>query len=160
MYSVTCLWPLTSCVSALSSSGVCEAHPPSPQGAWVRVDLQPGAARRAGRSQRSAAGGARSEAAGHLGHLPELQPQGCQVRVTPGVNISLHLLTKGFSVQEQNKVHKRIKWIIIVCLRFAASSQERLKVHQSAVNYLGLACYTKGSLHSASRNIKISTDRE
>ena len=45
-------------------------------------------------------------------------------------------------------------------LRFAASSQERLKVHQSAVNYLGLACYTKGSLHSASKNIKISADRE
>ena len=115
MYSVTCLWPLTSRVTALSSSGVCEAHPPSPQGAWVRVDLQPGAARRAGRSQRSAAGGARSEAAGHLGHLPELQPQGCQVGVTPGVNILLYLLTKGFSVQEQNKVHKRIKWVIIVC---------------------------------------------
>lgn len=33
----------------------------------------------------------------------------------------------------------------IACFRFARSSEERLKVHQSAVNYLGLACYTKGS---------------
>lgn len=32
-----------------------------------------------------------------------------------------------------------------VCFRFPVSSEERLKVHQSAVNYLGLACYTKGS---------------
>lgn len=33
----------------------------------------------------------------------------------------------------------------IVCFRFAVSSEKRLKVHQSAVSYLGLACYTKGS---------------
>ncbi|XP_070711781.1 uncharacterized protein [Pempheris klunzingeri] len=32
--------------------------------------------------------------------------------------------------------------------RFPASSEERLRVHQSAVNYLGLACYTKGALSS------------
>nr|XP_046237819.1 uncharacterized protein LOC124055237 isoform X2 [Scatophagus argus] len=32
--------------------------------------------------------------------------------------------------------------------RFPVSSDERLKVHQSAVNYLGLACYTKGALSS------------
>nr|XP_020513393.1 uncharacterized protein LOC110002093 [Labrus bergylta]XP_020513394.1 uncharacterized protein LOC110002093 [Labrus bergylta] len=32
--------------------------------------------------------------------------------------------------------------------RFPVSSSERLKVHQSAVNYLGLACYTKGALSS------------
>ncbi|XP_035492813.1 uncharacterized protein LOC118312381 isoform X1 [Scophthalmus maximus] len=32
--------------------------------------------------------------------------------------------------------------------RFPVSSEERLKVHQSAVNYLGLACYTKGALSS------------
>lgn len=32
--------------------------------------------------------------------------------------------------------------------RFPLSSDERLKVHQSAVNYLGLACYTKGALSS------------
>lgn len=32
--------------------------------------------------------------------------------------------------------------------RFPESSEERLKVHQSAVNYLGLACYTKGALSS------------
>lgn len=34
------------------------------------------------------------------------------------------------------------------CCRFAKSSEERLRVHQSAVNYLGLACYTKGALSS------------
>ncbi|XP_072235305.1 uncharacterized protein [Leuresthes tenuis] len=32
--------------------------------------------------------------------------------------------------------------------RFPVSSEERLKVHQSAVNYLGLACYNKGALSS------------
>ncbi|XP_030605942.1 uncharacterized protein LOC115794520 isoform X2 [Archocentrus centrarchus] len=32
--------------------------------------------------------------------------------------------------------------------KFPVSSEERLKVHQSAVNYLGLACYTKGALSS------------
>ncbi|XP_041638183.1 uncharacterized protein LOC121506435 [Cheilinus undulatus] len=32
--------------------------------------------------------------------------------------------------------------------RFPLKSEERLKVHQSAVNYLGLACYTKGALSS------------
>ncbi|KAI3366177.1 hypothetical protein L3Q82_010004, partial [Scortum barcoo] len=32
--------------------------------------------------------------------------------------------------------------------RFPVSSEERLKVHQSAVNYLGLACYTEGALSS------------
>uniref|UniRef100_UPI0037E99035 uncharacterized protein n=1 Tax=Semicossyphus pulcher TaxID=241346 RepID=UPI0037E99035 len=32
--------------------------------------------------------------------------------------------------------------------RFPVSSEERLKVHQSAVNYLGVACYTKGALCS------------
>ncbi|XP_028255589.1 uncharacterized protein LOC114432033 [Parambassis ranga] len=32
--------------------------------------------------------------------------------------------------------------------RFAVSSEERLRVHQSAVNHLGLACYTRGALSS------------
>lgn len=32
--------------------------------------------------------------------------------------------------------------------KFPKSSEERLRVHQSAVNYLGLACYTKGALSS------------
>ncbi|XP_030636504.1 uncharacterized protein LOC115817353 [Chanos chanos] len=32
--------------------------------------------------------------------------------------------------------------------RFPSSSEERLKVHQSAVEVLGLACYTKGALSS------------
>lgn len=68
--------------SGFSSCRVCEAHPPPPKGARLRVNLQPGAARRAGRSQRPPAGRARSEEAGRLGHLPELQPQSRQVRLS------------------------------------------------------------------------------
>ncbi|KAG7215628.1 hypothetical protein INR49_021983 [Caranx melampygus] len=41
---------------SLSSRGVREAHPPSPQSARVRLYLQPGAARRAGRGQCPSAG--------------------------------------------------------------------------------------------------------
>ncbi|XP_051799210.1 uncharacterized protein LOC110970374 isoform X1 [Acanthochromis polyacanthus] len=32
--------------------------------------------------------------------------------------------------------------------RFPGSSEDRMKVHQDAVNHLGLACYTKGALSS------------
>lgn len=34
--------------------------------------------------------------------------------------------------------------VIRMFFRFSVSSEERLKVHQSAVNYLGMACYNKG----------------
>ena len=76
---------LNRCAASLGfcRRGVCEAHPSPPQGARVRGDLQPGAARRAGRSQRAPAGRARAEEAGRLGHLPELQPQGRQVQGSP-----------------------------------------------------------------------------
>lgn len=42
---------------------------------------------------------------------------------------------------EAASVYKRLS---VMFFRFSVSSEERLKVHQSAVNYLGMACYNKG----------------
>ncbi|XP_030265087.1 uncharacterized protein LOC115576659 isoform X1 [Sparus aurata] len=68
---------------------------------------------------------------------------------------ALHAVLGGASVQQQAEHALRRLGTWDTCqsysrkaARFAASSQERLKVHQSAVNYLGLACYTKGALSS------------
>lgn len=43
---------------------------------------------------------------------------------------------------------------VCLCFRFPVSSEERLKVHQCAVSYLGLACYTKGSSLAVSHIIR------
>lgn len=56
------------------------------------------------------------QGAGRLGRLPELQPQGSQVRAP----------------QRQPTPRLRVSGL-------------RLRVHQSAVSLLGQACYTKGS---------------
>lgn len=68
---------------------------------------------------------------------------------------ALHAVLGGASVQQQaeHALRRLDAWeacqsYIRKAARFPASSDERLKVHQSAVNYLGLACYTKGALSS------------
>ncbi|XP_059183551.1 uncharacterized protein LOC131962621 [Centropristis striata] len=68
---------------------------------------------------------------------------------------ALHAVLGGASVRQQAEHALRRLDAWDTCqsysrkaARFPASSLERLKVHQSAVNYLGLACYTKGALSS------------
>ncbi|XP_078101145.1 uncharacterized protein LOC144513829 isoform X4 [Sander vitreus] len=68
---------------------------------------------------------------------------------------ALHAVLGGASVRQQAEHALRALDAWDDCCRysrkaarFAASSAERLRVHQSAVNYLGLACYTKGALSS------------
>ncbi|XP_051282987.1 uncharacterized protein LOC127378346 isoform X2 [Dicentrarchus labrax] len=68
---------------------------------------------------------------------------------------ALHAVLGGASVRQQAEHALRRLDAWDTCqnysrraARCAASSEERLKVHQSAVNYLGLACYTKGALTS------------
>lgn len=68
---------------------------------------------------------------------------------------TLHAVVGGASVREQAERALRTLDAWDECQsyskkasRFPESSQERLKVHQSAVNYLGLACYNKGALSS------------
>lgn len=67
----------------------------------------------------------------------------------------LHAVVGGANLQQQAEHALRSLKVWDVCQgyskkaeRFSESSPERLKVHQSAVNYLGLACYTKGALSS------------
>ncbi|CAN9498316.1 unnamed protein product [Ophioblennius macclurei] len=67
----------------------------------------------------------------------------------------LHAVLGGACVREQSERALRKLEVWDVCqsysrkaAKFPESSQERLKVHQSAVNYLGLACYTEGALSS------------
>ncbi|KAM9334237.1 uncharacterized protein ABDE67_021968 [Symphorus nematophorus] len=68
---------------------------------------------------------------------------------------ALHAVLGGASVRQQAEHALRTLDAWDACqsysrkaARFPVSSEERLKVHQSAVNYLGLACYTKGALSS------------
>ncbi|TWW63870.1 hypothetical protein D4764_03G0008780 [Takifugu flavidus] len=68
---------------------------------------------------------------------------------------ALHAVLGGASVRQQAEHALRRLHVWDVCqsysrraARFAVSSEKRLKVHQSAVSYLGLACYTKGALSS------------
>ncbi|XP_032412195.1 uncharacterized protein LOC116715691 [Xiphophorus hellerii] len=68
---------------------------------------------------------------------------------------ALHAVLGGASVRQQAEFAlKRLEaWDACQtysrkAARFPASSEERLKVHQSAVSYLGLACYNRGALSS------------
>lgn len=68
---------------------------------------------------------------------------------------ALHAVLSGASVRQQAEHALRRLDAWDTCqsysrkaAKFPPSSEERLKVHQSAVNYLGLACYTKGALSS------------
>ncbi|XP_060922718.1 uncharacterized protein LOC132996457 isoform X2 [Limanda limanda] len=68
---------------------------------------------------------------------------------------ALHAVLGGAGVRQQAEHALRSLNVWDVCqsysrkaARFLVASEERLKVHQSAVNYLGLACYTKGALSS------------
>ncbi|KAK9524287.1 hypothetical protein VZT92_018137 [Zoarces viviparus] len=68
---------------------------------------------------------------------------------------ALHAVLGGASVRQQaERALKRLDaWEDCQsygrkAARFPRGSDEQLKVHQSAVNYLGLACYTKGALSS------------
>ncbi|XP_076579793.1 uncharacterized protein LOC143316013 [Chaetodon auriga] len=68
---------------------------------------------------------------------------------------ALHAVLGGAGVRQQAEHALRKLDVWDTCqsysrkaARFPESSEERLKVHQSAVNYLGLACYTKGALSS------------
>lgn len=68
---------------------------------------------------------------------------------------ALHAVLGGASVRQQaeHALRKLDAWDTCQsysrkAARFPVSSEERLRVHQSAVNYLGLACYTKGALSS------------
>ncbi|KAM4560436.1 uncharacterized protein PAE49_012639 isoform 1-T3 [Odontesthes bonariensis] len=68
---------------------------------------------------------------------------------------ALHAVLGGASVRHQAEFALRRLDAWDACqsysrkaARFPVSSEERLKVHQSAVNYLGLACYNKGALSS------------
>ncbi|XP_041834362.1 uncharacterized protein LOC121635293 [Melanotaenia boesemani] len=68
---------------------------------------------------------------------------------------ALHAVLGGASIRQQAEHALRSLDAWETCqsysrkaTRFPASSEERLKVHQSAVNYLGLACYNKGALSS------------
>ncbi|RVE75126.1 hypothetical protein OJAV_G00013810 [Oryzias javanicus] len=68
---------------------------------------------------------------------------------------ALHAVLGGASVRQQaeHALRKLDAWDACQsyshkAARFPASSADRLKVHQSAVNYLGLACYNDGALSS------------
>ncbi|XP_034534834.1 uncharacterized protein LOC117809381 [Notolabrus celidotus] len=68
---------------------------------------------------------------------------------------ALHAVLGGASVRQQAEHALRRLDAWDTCqsysrkaARYPVSSEERLKVHQSAVNYLGLACYNKGALSS------------
>ncbi|XP_053170784.1 uncharacterized protein LOC128354594 [Scomber japonicus] len=68
---------------------------------------------------------------------------------------ALHAVLGGASVRQQAEHALRTLGTWEACqsysrkaARFPAASDQRLRVHQSAVNYLGLACYTKGALSS------------
>lgn len=68
---------------------------------------------------------------------------------------ALHAVLGGASVRQQAEHALRRLDAWDTCqsysrkaARFPVSSEERLKVHQSAVNYLGMACYNKGALSS------------
>ncbi|XP_029985610.1 uncharacterized protein LOC115416045 isoform X2 [Sphaeramia orbicularis] len=68
---------------------------------------------------------------------------------------ALHAVVGGASVRQQSEHALRTLGVWDTCqgyahkaARFPVSSDERLRVHQSAVSYLGLACYTKGALCS------------
>ncbi|XP_067357224.1 uncharacterized protein [Channa argus] len=68
---------------------------------------------------------------------------------------ALHAVLGGASVRKQAEHALRRLGTWETCqsyshkaARFPVSSEERMEVHQSAVNHLGLACYTKGALSS------------
>ncbi|KAM9766598.1 uncharacterized protein ACNS7B_015500 isoform 1-T2 [Menidia menidia] len=68
---------------------------------------------------------------------------------------ALHAVLGGAGVQKQAEQALRRLDAWEACqsyrrqaARFPLASEERLKVHQSAVNYLGLACYNRGALSS------------
>ncbi|XP_069019914.1 uncharacterized protein [Embiotoca jacksoni] len=68
---------------------------------------------------------------------------------------ALHAVVGGASVRQQAELALRRLDVWDTCRRFSRkaarcppSSEERLKVHQSAVHHLGLACYTEGALSS------------
>ncbi|XP_029377728.1 uncharacterized protein LOC115055830 isoform X2 [Echeneis naucrates] len=68
---------------------------------------------------------------------------------------ALHAVRGGASVRQQAEHALKRLDVWDTCqsfthktARFPMSSEERLKVHQRAVNHLGLACYTKGALSS------------
>ncbi|XP_074520847.1 uncharacterized protein LOC141786046 [Halichoeres trimaculatus] len=68
---------------------------------------------------------------------------------------ALHAVLGGASIRQQAEHALRTLDTWDTCqsysrkaARYPVSSEERLRVHQSAVDYLGLACYTKGALSS------------
>lgn len=68
---------------------------------------------------------------------------------------ALHAVLGGASIRQQaeHALRRLDSWDTCQsysrkAARFPVYSEERLRVHQSAVNYLGLACYTKGALSS------------
>ncbi|XP_069577382.1 uncharacterized protein [Brachyistius frenatus] len=68
---------------------------------------------------------------------------------------ALHAVVGGASVRQQAELALRRLDVWDTCRSFSRkaarcppSSEERLKVHQSAVHHLGLACYTEGALSS------------
>uniref|UniRef100_A0A1A7X0H9 ADP-ribosylhydrolase like 1 n=1 Tax=Iconisemion striatum TaxID=60296 RepID=A0A1A7X0H9_9TELE len=68
---------------------------------------------------------------------------------------ALHAVVGGASIRQQAEIALRALGTWDTCqsfshkaARFSDCSEERLKVHQSAVNHLGLACYTRGALSS------------
>ncbi|XP_075871369.1 uncharacterized protein LOC142881161 [Nelusetta ayraudi] len=68
---------------------------------------------------------------------------------------ALHAVLGGASIRQQaeHALRRLDSWDTCQsysrkAARFPDYSEERLRVHQSAVNYLGLACYTKGALSS------------
>ncbi|XP_024858936.1 uncharacterized protein LOC108228259 [Kryptolebias marmoratus] len=68
---------------------------------------------------------------------------------------ALHNVVGGASVRQQAEDALRTLGTWDICqsfsrkaARFPVSSEDRLKVHQSAVDHLGLACYNKGALSS------------
>lgn len=68
---------------------------------------------------------------------------------------ALHAVVGGASVRQQAERALKALDTWDTCqsfmrkaARFPGSSEDRLKVHQNAVNHLGLACYTKGALSS------------
>ncbi|XP_008292559.1 uncharacterized protein LOC103366568, partial [Stegastes partitus] len=68
---------------------------------------------------------------------------------------ALHAVVGGASVRQQAEHALKVLDAWDTCqsfmrkaARLPGSSEDRLKVHQNAVNHLGLACYTKGALSS------------
>jgi len=68
---------------------------------------------------------------------------------------ALHAVLGGAGVRQQAEHALRTLGVWDTCqsysrkaARFPESSEERLRVHQSAVSYLGLACYNRGALSS------------